>query len=119
MYSNNRVEVFHGDGRLGELEIYPSRELNQQEDDVMKQRKKKQREVMELAKMGIRISHFSQSGERCPPLAILTTISSCGLCFKLEASPSPAQESLSLFYSSCLRDNKVSKPYEPLSLTQT
>ncbi|KAL9818347.1 RNA polymerase II domain phosphatase-like 1 [Arabidopsis thaliana] len=107
MYSNNRVEVFHGDGRLGELEIYPSRELNQQEDDVMKQRKKKQREVMELAKMGIRISHFSQSGERCPPLAILTTISSCGLCFKLEASPSPAQESLSLFYSSCLRDNKT------------
>jgi RNA polymerase II C-terminal domain phosphatase-like 1/2 len=107
MYSNNRVEVFHGDGRLGELEIYPSRELNQQQDDVMKQRKKKQREVMELAKMGIRISHFSQSGERCPPLAILTTISSCGLCFKLEASPSPAQESLSLFYSSCLRDNKT------------
>lgn len=110
MYSNNRVEVFYEDGRVGEMEIYPSRDLQQQqqqEDDVMKQRKKKQREVMEEAKMGIRISHFSQSSERCPPLAVLTTISSCGLCFKLEASASPAQESLSLFYSSCLKDNKV------------
>ncbi|KAG7546671.1 FCP1 homology domain [Arabidopsis suecica] len=109
MYSNNRVEVFHGDGRIGEMEIYPSRELQQQhqEDDVMKQRKKKQREVMEEAKMGIRINHFSQSGERCTPLAVLTTISSCGLCFKLEASPSSPQEPLSLFYSSCLRDNKT------------
>lgn len=108
MYSNNRVEVFHGDGRIGEMEIYPPRELpQQQEDDVMKQRKKKQREVMEEAKMGIRINHFSQSGERCTPLAVLTTISSCGLCFKLEASPSLAQEPLSLLYSSCLMDNKV------------
>ncbi|KAL1201800.1 RNA polymerase II C-terminal domain phosphatase-like 1 [Cardamine amara subsp. amara] len=108
MYSNNRVGVFHEDRRIGEMEICPSRELQQQqEDDVMKQRKKKQREVMEKAKMGIRISHFSQSSDRCPPLAVLTTISSFGLCFKLEASSSPAQESLSLFYSSCLRETKT------------
>ncbi|EOA15976.1 hypothetical protein CARUB_v10004071mg [Capsella rubella] len=111
MYGNNRVEVFIEDGRVGEMEIYPSRDLqlqqHHQEDDVMKQKKKKQREVMEEARMGIRISHFSKSSERCPPLAVLTTISSCGLCFKLEASASPLQESLSHFYSSCLKDNKT------------
>lgn len=121
MYSN-RVEVYHGDRRVGEMEIYPSRESHQQEDDVMmKQRKKKQREVMEEMKMGIRISHFSEPSERCPPLAVLTTISSSGLCFKLEASPSsPAQEQLGLFYSSCLRDNKVYRclmePNSPIQL---
>ncbi|ESQ55201.1 hypothetical protein EUTSA_v10024324mg [Eutrema salsugineum] len=105
MYNSNRVEVYHEDGRVGELEIYPPTESQQQqEDDVTKQRKKK---VMEQVKMGIRISHFSQPSERCPPLAVLTTVSSCGLCFKLEASASPAQEPLSLFYSSCLRDNKT------------
>lgn len=110
MYSNNRVGVFHEDRRIGEMEIYPSQELQQQqqqEDDLMKQRKKKQREVMEKAKMGIRISHFSQPSDRCSPLAVLTTVSSFGLCFKLEDSSSPAQDSLSLFYSSCLRGSKV------------
>lgn len=109
MYSNNRVGVYLEDGRIGELEIYPPKESQQQkqEDDVMKQRKKKQREVMEQVKIGIRISHFSQPSERCPPLSVLTTISSSGLCFKLEASSSPAQKPLNLFYSSCLRENKV------------
>lgn len=112
MYSSNRVGVYHEDRRVGEMEIYPPKESEQkqqQEDDVMmKQRQKKQREVMEEMKMGIRISHFSQPSERCPPLAVLTTVSSSGLCFKLEASTSsPVQEQLCLFYSSCLRDNKV------------
>ncbi|KFK28749.1 hypothetical protein AALP_AA7G041800 [Arabis alpina] len=110
MYSN-RVGVYHEDRRVGEMEIYPPRESNQkqEEDDVMmKQRKKKQREVMEDMKMGIRISHFSQSSERCPPLAVVTTVSSSGLCFKLEASSSSSvQEQLGFLYSSCLRDNKT------------
>uniref|UniRef100_A0A1J3G7Q8 protein-serine/threonine phosphatase n=1 Tax=Noccaea caerulescens TaxID=107243 RepID=A0A1J3G7Q8_NOCCA len=109
MYSNNRVGVYLEDGRIGELEIYPPKESHQQkqEDDEMKQRKKKQREVMEQVKIGIRISHFSQPSERCPPLSVLTTISSSGLCFKLEALSSPAQKPLNLFYSSCLRENKT------------
>ncbi|KAF2580239.1 hypothetical protein F2Q68_00006302 [Brassica cretica] len=101
MYSSNRVQVYLEDGRVGEMEICPPRESHQ-EDHVMKQRR-----VMEKVKMGIRISRFSQPSERCPPLAVLATVSSCGLCFKLEASPSPAQEQLSLLYSSCLRGNKT------------
>lgn len=115
MYSSNRVQVYLEDGRVGEMEICPPRESHQ-EDHVMKQRR-----VMEKVKMGIRISRFSQPSERCPPLAVLATVSSCGLCFKLEASPSPAQEQLSLLYSSCLRGNKVilllygtSKPHSDL-----
>ncbi|KAF8115018.1 hypothetical protein N665_0030s0065 [Sinapis alba] len=103
MYNSNRVEVYLEDGRVGEMEMYPPpRESQQEEEHVMKQRR-----VMEKVKMGIRISRFSQPSERCPPLAVLTTVSSCGLCFKLEASASPAQEQLSLFYSSCLRGNKT------------
>lgn len=99
MYNSNRVQVYHEDVRVGEMEIHPPRE-----DDVMKERKKK---VMEEVKMGIKISSFSQPSKRCTPLAVLTTISSSGLCFKLEASPTPAHEPLSVFHSSCLRDQKV------------
>ncbi|KAG2261061.1 hypothetical protein Bca4012_014160 [Brassica carinata] len=103
MYNSNRVQVYHEDGRVGEMEMYPP---PRESDDV--QRKKKQRGVMEEVKMGIRISRFSQPSERCPPLSVLTTVSSFGLCFKLGASASsPAQESLSLLYSSCLTDNKT------------
>ncbi|KAH0901831.1 hypothetical protein HID58_041334 [Brassica napus] len=97
MYNSNRVQVYHEDVRVGEMEIHPPRE-----DDVMKQRA-----VMEEVKMGIKISSFSQPSKRCTPLAVLTTISSSGLCFKLEASPTPAHEPLSVFHSSCLRDQKT------------
>lgn len=100
MYNSNRVQVYHEDVRVGEMEIHALKE-----DDVMKERKKK---VMAEVKMGIKISGFSQPSKRCTPLAVLTTISSSGLCFKLEASPTPAaHDPLSVFHSSCLRDQKV------------
>ncbi|XP_010538519.1 PREDICTED: RNA polymerase II C-terminal domain phosphatase-like 1 [Tarenaya hassleriana] len=112
MYSN-RVEVYNGEGKVGEMEVHPPRE-SEKGDEMMMLRKKKRREIMEEVKKGIRISHFSQPSERCPPLAVLHTISSSGLCFKLEAtakfkssSSSPAHEPLRLFHSSCLRDNKT------------
>lgn len=96
--------MYHEDGRFGEMEIHPP--PREPDDDVV--RKKKQREVMEQVKIGIRVTRFSQPSERCPPLAVLTTVSSCGLCFKLEApASSTAQEPLTLLHSSCLTDNKV------------
>lgn len=103
MYNSNRVvQVYHEDVRVGEMEIHlpPPRE-----DDVMKKER-----VMEQVKMGIiRLSRFSQPSQRCTPLSVLTTISSSGLCFTLEASASatPAHDPLTFFHSSCLRDNKV------------
>ncbi|XP_056859097.1 RNA polymerase II C-terminal domain phosphatase-like 1 isoform X2 [Raphanus sativus] len=100
MYNSNRVQVYHEDVRVGEMEIHlpPPRE-----DDVMKER------VMEQVKMGIRVGRFSQPSQRCTPLSVLTTISSSGLCFTLEASASatPAHDPLTFFHSSCLRDNKT------------
>ncbi|KAG5406848.1 hypothetical protein IGI04_012967 [Brassica rapa subsp. trilocularis] len=99
-----RVQVYHEDGRFGEMEIHPP--PREPDDDVL--RKKKQREVMEQVKIGIRVTRFSHPSERCPPLAVLTTVSSCGLCFKLDApASSTAQEPLTLLHSSCLTDNKT------------
>lgn len=112
MYNSNRVQVYHEDVRVGEMEIHPLKE-----DDVMKERKKK---VMEEVMMGIKISGFSQPSKRCTPLSVLTTISSSGLCFKLEALATTAQDPLSVFHSSCLRDQKVYYYLvEHLSPTQT
>lgn len=109
MYNSNRVQVYNEDGgRVGEMEMMlypPPREPSS--DDVQRN-KKKQRSLMEQVKTGIRISRFSPPSERCAPLAVLTTVSSCGLCFKLEApASSPPQEPLTLLYSSCLTHNKV------------
>ncbi|XP_009135034.2 RNA polymerase II C-terminal domain phosphatase-like 1 [Brassica rapa] len=98
MYNSNRVQVYHEDVRVGEMEIHPLKE-----DDVLKERKKR---VMEEVKMGIKISGFSQPSKRCTPLSVLTTISSSGLCFKLEATTA-AHDPLSVFHSSCLRDQKT------------
>ncbi|CAH8346106.1 unnamed protein product [Eruca vesicaria subsp. sativa] len=103
MFNGNRVQVYHEDVRVGEMEIHSPRE-SQQEDDVLKQGRKK---VMEEVKMGIRISRFSQPSKRCTPLSVLTTVSSSGLCFKLEALATPGHDPLSVFHSSCLRDKKT------------
>ncbi|KAK4347129.1 hypothetical protein RND71_033468 [Anisodus tanguticus] len=61
----------------------------------------------------IRISHYSQPSERCPPLAVLHTITSStssGISFKLEPAKSKSlnQDSpIFLLHSTCLRDNKT------------
>ncbi|KAG2238208.1 hypothetical protein Bca52824_092519 [Brassica carinata] len=101
MYNSNRVQVYHEDVRVGEMEIHPP--PRDPDDDVLKKKK-----VMEeVKKMGIKISRFSQPSNRCTPLSVLTTISSSGPCFKLEASATPAHDPLSVFHSSCLRDKKT------------
>lgn len=82
--------VYRGDDLLGEVEIYP------------------QNQNVDMRDREIRISHFSQSSERCPPLAVLHTITSCGVCFKMESPNSQSQDSpLFVLHSSCLRENKT------------
>ncbi|XP_049381587.1 RNA polymerase II C-terminal domain phosphatase-like 1 [Solanum stenotomum] len=57
----------------------------------------------------IRISHYSPSSERCPPLAVLHTVTT-GLSFKLEptkSKPLTQDSPLTLLHSTCLRDNKT------------
>lgn len=81
--------VYEGDDVVGEVEIYP------------------QNQGLELMKE-IRISHYSQPSERCPPLAVLHTITSCGVCFKMESSKAQSQDTpLYLLHSTCIRENKV------------
>ena len=100
--------VYKGDELLGQVEIY-AQEQHQEEEN----KNKKKRVIDEIVK-GIRISHFSQASERCPPLAVLHTITSIGVCFKMEESTSSTtkissqQESpLHLLHSSCIQENKV------------
>lgn len=81
--------VYQGEVILGEVEIYPGE--NNKNIDVKE----------------IRISHFSQPSERCPPLAVLHTITSCGVCFKMESKTLQTQDALFHLHSSCIRENKV------------
>ncbi|XP_042941676.1 RNA polymerase II C-terminal domain phosphatase-like 1 isoform X2 [Carya illinoinensis] len=88
--------VYQGEGLLGEVEIYPVENIINNNDNTMV-------EVKE-----IRISHFSQASERCPPLAVLHTITSSGICFKMESKSSQSQDSpLYLLHSSCFKENKT------------
>lgn len=76
---------------LGEVEVYPEENKYKNKYHVKE----------------IRISHFSQPSERCPPLAVLHTVtSSCGVCFKLE-SQTMQQDGLFHLHSLCIRENKV------------
>ncbi|KAM7525108.1 hypothetical protein LguiA_015010 [Lonicera macranthoides] len=86
--------VYEGDKLLGEVDVYP------------------QKDMMMMKYMEIRISYYSPQSERCPPLAVLHTItSSSGVCFKLESSSKSQSHQdysqLNLLHSSCLRENKT------------
>ncbi|EYU43411.1 hypothetical protein MIMGU_mgv1a0014622mg, partial [Erythranthe guttata] len=81
------VAVYEGERLLGEAEFH------QQNGDVLRE------EVRE-----IRVSHYSPPSERCPPLAVLHTIKSTGICFKMESAPDAP---LSVMHATCLRDNKA------------
>ncbi|CAI9772851.1 unnamed protein product [Fraxinus pennsylvanica] len=91
MYGKS-VVVYEGERVLGEVVVYPT----QSKDGVVRGERLKE----------IRISHYSQPSERCPPLAVLHTITSTGIAFKLESSQH--QDSpLSVLHATCLRDNKT------------
>ncbi|CAK9152508.1 unnamed protein product [Ilex paraguariensis] len=83
--------VYEGERVLGEVEVYP-----QNQHGVVFEKE-------------VSISHYSQPSERCPPLAVLHTITSTGVCYKMESSSkSQNQDSpLNLLHSSCLRENKT------------
>ncbi|CAK7350626.1 unnamed protein product [Dovyalis caffra] len=101
--------VYKGEELLGEVEIYAQEQQQEEEEN----KNKKKRVIDEILKE-IKISHFSPTSERCPPLAVLHTITSIGVCFKMEESTtttkifSSQQESpLHLLHSSCIQENKT------------
>ncbi|KAF5473108.1 hypothetical protein F2P56_009748 [Juglans regia] len=88
-----KAVVYQGEELLGEVEMYP---VGNNNDNPMIEAKE------------IRISYFSQASERCPPLAVLHTIASSGICFKMESKSSQSQDSpLYLLHSSCFKENKT------------
>lgn len=101
-----KTVVYMGDEFLADVEIYPQQQKINGGDG------RGQREEGRYKMEKIQIGYFSQPSERCPPLAVLHTItsSSSGICFKMESDSSLSQSQdslLSLLHSSCIRDNKV------------
>ncbi|GAB4831220.1 hypothetical protein Ancab_005231 [Ancistrocladus abbreviatus] len=98
--------VYHGDNLLGEVDVYHlnnNHNANNSYDLTVMMKEK-----------GIRISKFSPQSERCPPLAVLHTIASSGVCFKIMESSSSSskqhqQQENPLFalHSTCFRDHKT------------
>nr|XP_029119740.1 RNA polymerase II C-terminal domain phosphatase-like 1 isoform X2 [Elaeis guineensis] len=82
--------VYHGNSLIGEVEISPQ---NSNPGAWLRE---------------IRISHFSPPSERCPPLAVLHTIASASVSFKMESKSPPSDESqLCSLHAACLRDQKT------------
>ncbi|KAJ9136188.1 hypothetical protein P3X46_033290 [Hevea brasiliensis] len=97
--------VYRGEELLGEVEIYPQQRQHQHEPEEEENNKRVIDEI--LTGKEIRISHFSQPSERCPPLAVLHTIT-CGICFKMESKNSVSLDTpLHLLHSSCIQENKT------------
>ncbi|KAJ6416569.1 hypothetical protein OIU84_002430 [Salix udensis] len=102
--------VYKGEELLGEVEIYAQEQ--QQEEEV---NRNKRRTVIDETVKEIRISHFSQASERCPPLAVLHTITSMGVCLKMEESTASSSTKISsqresplrLLHTSCIQENKT------------
>lgn len=84
------VMLYEGESVVGELEMYGEKGLV-------------------WGEKVIKISHYSPPSERCPPLAVLHTVTT-GLSFKLEPTKSKSltQDSpLIRLHSKCLEDKKV------------
>lgn len=101
--------VYQGDELLGEVEIYFQKNAIEEYKNKSSSNNinSKVKLIEEVVKERIRISYFSQPSERCPPLAVLHTISSNGFCFKMESSSSSSDMPLSLLHNICIRENKV------------
>lgn len=100
-----KTVAYLGKEILGEVEIYPQQQGEGGEGE------EKNKKVFDE----IRISYFSEASERCPPLAVLHTITASGICFKMESKSSDNIQ-LHLLHSSCIRENKTA--VMPLGLTE-
>ncbi|GAV74436.1 dsrm domain-containing protein/NIF domain-containing protein [Cephalotus follicularis] len=111
-----KTVVYQGEEILGEVEIYPQQLQHGGggggEDEEEQEEKRKI--IEEVLRKEIRISYLSQGSERCPPLAVLHTItcsSGSSVCFKMESPKSSLTQQqdspLHLLHSSCIRDNKT------------
>ncbi|KAK4253236.1 hypothetical protein QN277_010565 [Acacia crassicarpa] len=82
--------VYHGDLRLGELDVIPVKGQN-----------------FQFPNNEIRIRHISPRSERCPPLSILQTVSAFSVRCKLESSLPIEQPPLINLHASCFYELKT------------
>ncbi|KAH1054953.1 hypothetical protein J1N35_033018 [Gossypium stocksii] len=89
--------VYQREEVLGYVEIYPQQQQQLKEEEMKE----------------IRIEYLTQGSERCPPLAVLHTITCNGICFKMEPSKDSSYSAsedmprLHLLHSECIRNNKT------------
>ncbi|XP_064935051.1 RNA polymerase II C-terminal domain phosphatase-like 1 [Musa acuminata AAA Group] len=82
--------VYYENSLVGEVEVYPQ---NPNAGSWLRE---------------IRISHLSPSSERCPPLAILHTVASGGVRFKMESkSPLSKDSPMSSLHATLFSENKT------------
>jgi RNA polymerase II C-terminal domain phosphatase-like 1/2 len=88
--------VYFGHISIGEVELWPKGEMNLAAAPWVRE---------------IRVDRLSPPSERCPPLAVLQTVSPSGRCLVMESRPTaPTDEPptpLVSMHTACLRDNKV------------
>uniref|UniRef100_A0ACD5USP8 Uncharacterized protein n=1 Tax=Avena sativa TaxID=4498 RepID=A0ACD5USP8_AVESA len=92
-----KAVVYFGHISIGEVELWPKGEMNLAGAPPW---------VRE-----IRVDRLSPPSERCPPLAILQTVSSSGRCLVMESRPTATADEppspLVSMHTACLRDNKT------------
>ncbi|CAN0852972.1 RNA polymerase II C-terminal domain phosphatase-like 1 [Linum grandiflorum] len=108
--------VYRGDELLGEVEIYAQDEvvvegetMNSNSFNLRNNRKRVIIDETLVSGKEIRITDFSPPSERCPPLAVLHTISSTGILFKMQPrNPLTLQSTpLHFLHSTLIQDNKT------------
>lgn len=82
--------VYHGDVRLGELDVIPVKGQN-----------------FQFPNNEIRIRHITPRSERCPPMSVLQTLSSYSVRCKLESSLPIEQPHLINLHAACFYELKV------------
>ncbi|KAL8162062.1 hypothetical protein V2J09_013551 [Rumex salicifolius] len=107
-----RTVVYQGDNLLGDVEIYPQHQQNNNLNSNPDLNGSKAAAVLDhlIREKRIRVNHFSQPSERCPPLAVLYTIGTADLCLKMESNDYDRHTKttpLGALHSTCLRENKT------------
>ncbi|CAA7061817.1 unnamed protein product [Microthlaspi erraticum] len=87
----NKCVVYHGELRLGELDVYQVSSGNE----------------FRFPNDEIRIHRISPAGERCPPLAIIQTIASFAVRCKLESSAPVKPQELKHLHAVCFHEMKT------------
>lgn len=104
--------MYEGENPVGDVQVYPQNQQNLESSNRGKTAAVLDHLVREKR---IRVASFSAASERCPPLAVLFSISAGDLCLKMESNDLHSKTTpLGVLHSTCLRENKVDFEFEIL-----